>query len=102
MVLVGVIAVITGAAYVFLKNKHVAKEDRKQEIKSNIAQYDRETEQLKLEIKMQLGQASIFPRLLETKSKLQEIPDEAVVEVPTALPPAEGLFSYAREGQIGE
>lgn len=89
MVLVGLILAVTGFAFVYVKNKHLAQEDRKGELKAEIARYNAESEHLKLKVQMRMNPQQIVMALVEKKSGLIKFPPAALTKIPSTPLPGE-------------
>ena len=92
MVLVGVIVAITGSAFVYMKNQHLAQEDRKRELEREITEFEEESEYLNLKIQIVLGKNNLYKALRERNSELREKINPAVLTmVRPAKPPMESM-----------
>lgn len=98
MVLVGIIVAITGSAFVYVKNQHLAQEDRKRDIEEEIRKFSDESENLKLKIQMHLNQQRIVVALIEAQSHLVKFPPGALTTIATVPLPGE-MDSVQVEGR---
>ncbi|MGK0188307.1 MAG: ribosomal protein L7/L12 [Verrucomicrobiales bacterium] len=89
MVLVGLIIAVTGSAFVYVKNKHLAQEDRKRELEEEIVKFNHDSGQLKQKIQVKMNRHQITLALLEAKSELVEFPAGASTTIPAAPLPGE-------------
>ncbi|MCB1097618.1 MAG: hypothetical protein KDN22_18745 [Verrucomicrobiae bacterium] len=91
MVLIGLIAAITGSAFVYLRNQHLAQEDRKRDLEQEIAKLEDESGQLHQKIQLQLNQSNLYQALLQSGSDLvDKIPAGAVTTIAAVPLPGEG------------
>lgn len=98
MVLVGLIVAATGSAFVYVKNQHLAQEDRKRQLEEEIDQLGRETAQLQLKIQVQLGPHNIVQSLLRNgHRKLDPIPAGALTTITSVPLPAGGVVLPMQE-----
>lgn len=78
-ILVVVVLGITGSSYVYIKNQHVAKSDRKKALEEEINQVEREIETIELRYASMMDRVAVQRKLEFTGSSLRKI-DPGVVQ----------------------
>ena len=89
MVLVGLIAAITGSAFVYLRNQHLAQEDKKRDLEQEISRFQEESEQLKQKIQMTLNRSNLYQALVQSESDLIMIPPGEGTVIPAVPLPGQ-------------
>jgi hypothetical protein len=91
---------ITGSSYVYIKNQHVAKSDRKRALESEIVELGREIETIELRYAAMMDRVAIQRKLDFTGSSLQKIEPQTVEKIP--LPDAVPACAVDMPRETGE